>query len=106
MSTNLLTLSLYSSALDGFEGAIRPKQARQKEAEWKAWDPKDPVVQSWLQGTTGVPLIDANMRELVQSGFMSNRGRQNVASFLIKDLPYYDWRIGAEFFVCLHPTSR
>lgn len=29
---------------------------------------------------------------------MSNRGRQNVASFLIKDLPYYDWRIGAEYF--------
>jgi len=87
--------------LDGFEGAINPKAARQKENKWKPWDPKDRVLKSWLNGTTGIPLIDANMRELVQTGYMSNRGRQNVASFLIKDLAYYDWRIGAEYFEAL-----
>lgn len=48
-------------------------------------------------GKTGVPFVDANMRELAATGFMSNRGRQNVASFLTKDLGL-DWRMGAEWF--------
>ncbi|MGK7889079.1 MAG: DASH family cryptochrome, partial [Leptolyngbyaceae cyanobacterium] len=51
----------------------------------------------WQSGTTGYPLVDANMRELAATGFMSNRGRQNVASFLTKNLGI-DWRIGAEWF--------
>ncbi|CAM9564714.1 unnamed protein product, partial [Heterosigma akashiwo] len=49
------------------------------------------------EGRTGYPFIDANMRELRATGFMSNRGRQNVASFLCNDLGL-DWRLGAEFF--------
>lgn len=48
-------------------------------------------------GDTGVGLVDANMRELNETGFMSNRGRQVVASFLTIDL-YIDWRLGAEYF--------
>ncbi len=44
-----------------------------------------------------MPFVDANMRELALTGFMSNRGRQNVASFLTKDLGL-DWRLGAEWF--------
>ena len=51
----------------------------------------------WQQGQTGFPLVDANMQELLQTGFMSNRGRQNVASFLTKNLGI-DWRMGAEWF--------
>jgi deoxyribodipyrimidine photo-lyase len=51
----------------------------------------------WLEGETGVPFIDANMRELNLTGFMSNRGRQNVASFLVKDL-HVNWQMGAEYF--------
>ncbi|MEL6655099.1 MAG: DASH family cryptochrome [Bacteroidota bacterium] len=51
----------------------------------------------WLEGETGVPFIDANMRELNLTGFMSNRGRQNVASFLVKDLKV-NWQMGAEYF--------
>lgn len=51
----------------------------------------------WCQGNTGIPFIDANMRELALTGFMSNRGRQNVASFLVKDLGL-DWRWGAWWF--------
>ncbi|MCO5570011.1 hypothetical protein L7F22_023726 [Adiantum nelumboides] len=54
----------------------------------------------WALYKTGVPLIDANMKELAMTGFMSNRGRQNVASLLTKDL-YYDWRLGAEWFESL-----
>ena len=51
----------------------------------------------WIAGRTGVPFIDANMRELALTGFMSNRGRQNVASFLVNDLSV-DWRMGADYF--------
>ncbi|MCC5919498.1 MAG: DASH family cryptochrome [Cyclobacteriaceae bacterium] len=51
----------------------------------------------WKDGETGVPFIDANMRELKLTGFMSNRGRQNVASFLVKDLKI-DWTWGAAWF--------
>ena len=51
----------------------------------------------WQTGHTGFPLVDANMRELAATGFMSNRGRQNVASFLTKNLGI-DWRMGAEWF--------
>ncbi len=56
--------------------------------------------QAWAEGKTGVPFIDANMRELSATGFMSNRGRQNVASFLVKDLKW-EWRMGAEWFESL-----
>ncbi|MGF1541656.1 MAG: DASH family cryptochrome [Pleurocapsa sp.] len=51
----------------------------------------------WRQGKTGYPLVDANMRELAATGFMSNRGRQNVASFLTKNLGI-NWQMGAEWF--------
>ncbi len=56
-----------------------------------------PRFEQWQQGKTGFPLVDANMRELAATGFMSNRGRQNVASFLTKNLGI-DWRMGAEWF--------
>lgn len=51
----------------------------------------------WIEGRTGIPFIDANMRELALTGFMSNRGRQNVASFLVKDL-HVNWQMGADYF--------
>ncbi|CAD5964145.1 Cryptochrome DASH [Planktothrix tepida] len=56
--------------------------------------------ESWKTGMTGFPLIDANMRELALTGFMSNRGRQNVASFLTKNLGIH-WKMGAEWFESL-----
>lgn len=55
------------------------------------------LLQKWIDGQTGVPFIDANMLELKHTGFMSNRGRQNVASFLVKDL-LVNWQMGAEYF--------
>lgn len=61
--------------------------------DWQRFD-------HWREGTTGFPLVDANMRELSATGFMSNRGRQNVASFLTKNLGI-DWRMGAEWFESL-----
>ena len=55
------------------------------------------LFKKWCNGKTGEPFIDANMRELKQTGFMSNRGRQNVASYLIHELAL-DWRLGARWF--------
>lgn len=52
---------------------------------------------AWQNGQTGNDFIDANMLELKYTGFMSNRGRQNVASFLCNDLKL-DWRYGAAYF--------
>ena len=55
------------------------------------------MLNHWINGTTGVPFIDANMIELKLTGFMSNRGRQNVASYFCNDL-CLDWRYGAAYF--------
>lgn len=58
-------------------------------------DPK--LLKLWAEGRTGLPFIDANMRELNQTGYMSNRGRQVTASFLINELEV-NWQMGAEYF--------
>lgn len=58
------------------------------------------ALQRWITGATGAPFIDANMRELSSTGFMSNRGRQNVASYLVNDLKV-NWQMGAEYFESL-----
>ncbi|CDS00060.1 related to Deoxyribodipyrimidine photo-lyase [Sporisorium scitamineum] len=101
--------------LGGFERATDPRQAAKKMEDgwWRKWDPlkdgPEHEMTRLLDGRTGIPFIDANILELRESGFMSNRGRQNVASFLSKDLGY-DWRIGAEFFqshlIDYDPTSN
>jgi deoxyribodipyrimidine photo-lyase len=54
----------------------------------------------WANGRTGQAFIDANMTELNKTGFMSNRGRQNVASYLVNDLKV-NWQMGAEYFESL-----
>ncbi|GAA4055919.1 DASH family cryptochrome [Flavobacterium chungnamense] len=54
-------------------------------------------LQEWINGETGVDFVDANMIELKLTGFMSNRGRQNVASYICNDLKL-DWRYGAAYF--------
>ncbi|XP_031374590.1 cryptochrome DASH, chloroplastic/mitochondrial isoform X2 [Punica granatum] len=71
---------------------------RKVQHKWSQ-DPK--LFESWREGRTGYPLIDANMLELSITGFMSNRGRQIVCSFLVRDMGI-DWRMGAEWFeTCL-----
>lgn len=62
----------------------------------RSW-PKLREFQAWIHGETGQPFVDANMRELKNTGFMSNRGRQNVASYLIHDLRL-PWVLGAAYF--------
>jgi len=58
------------------------------------------LFEKWTAGKTGIPFVDANMRELNSTGYMSNRGRQNVASFLVKDMKI-NWVWGAEYFESL-----
>jgi deoxyribodipyrimidine photo-lyase len=65
-----------------------------KDVTWRA---DDEAFRRWANGTTGIPFVDANMRELNRSGYMSNRGRQNVASMLAKSLKL-DWRMGGAYF--------
>lgn len=64
------------------------------------WQENWSIFETWCEGQTGYPLIDANMRELKTTGFMSNRGRQNVASFLTKNLGI-NWQMGAQWFESL-----
>jgi len=71
--------------LDGPQGKTKPWRNDAKQFEM------------WKQGKTGHPLVDANMVELKTTGFMSNRGRQIVASFLTKDMQL-DWRLGGAYF--------
>jgi deoxyribodipyrimidine photo-lyase len=65
------------------------------EAPLPSHDPEN--FARWCRGETGQPFIDAGMRELASTGYLSNRMRQNVASYLIHDLAC-DWRAGAAWF--------
>ncbi|HRK03450.1 MAG TPA: FAD-binding domain-containing protein, partial [Oligoflexia bacterium] len=62
------------------------------------WENDEKLFKKWKSGETGFPLVDAGMRELVQTGRMHNRVRMVVASFLVKDL-HIDWRWGERFFM-------
>lgn len=62
--------------------------------------PHDDRFARWCNGTTGQPLVDAAMRELAATGFMSNRMRQIVASYLVHDLRG-DWRMGERWFASM-----
>ena len=61
------------------------------------WRRDDADLATWKAGRTGIPVVDAGMRQLVREGWMHNRARLLTASFLTKDL-YLDWRLGAAHF--------
>jgi len=65
--------------------------------EEKQWSKDLSLFGTWLEGKTNDAFVNANMRELTKTGWMSNRGRQNVASYLVHDLNI-DWRMGAAAF--------
>lgn len=62
------------------------------------WQNQPARLRAWQQGLTGYPIVDAGMRELWHTGYMHNRVRMIVASFLVKDL-LIDWREGAAWFL-------
>ena len=61
------------------------------------WSKSKESFKKWCEGETGFPIVDAGMRQLNQTGFMHNRVRMVVASFLTKDL-HMDWRLGEKYF--------
>lgn len=75
-----------------------PQDNFRKEFNSFTWNNEDAHLQRWQKGMTGYPLVDAGMRELWATGYMHNRLRMVVASFLTKDL-LIDWRIGADWFL-------
>jgi deoxyribodipyrimidine photo-lyase len=62
------------------------------------WENSKELFQAWCEGQTGYPIVDAGMRQLNQTGWMHNRVRMIVASFLVKDL-LIDWRWGENYFM-------
>jgi len=70
-------------------GGIRDKDV--------TWSYDKALYKRWIQGNTGIPFIDAHQKELLTTGFMSNRGRVNSASFFTRDYQI-DWRWGAAWF--------
>ncbi len=86
----------YQQALFHFpelaDGPYRP--------QWKhfPWEDDPQRLGAWQQGLTGMPIIDAAMRQLLESGWMHNRCRMIVASYLVKDL-IVDWRHGETAFM-------
>lgn len=78
-----------------------PHSAREDlRPEWKhlRYDEPGELFEAWREGRTGFPIVDAGMRELRATGFMHNRVRMIVASFLVKDLHVW-WRHGARHFM-------
>ncbi|WP_299117345.1 DASH family cryptochrome [uncultured Winogradskyella sp.] len=64
------------------------------------WSTNKNLIEKWINGETQSDFVNANMIELKETGWMSNRGRQNVASYFAKELKL-DWRIGAAYFESL-----
>src|SRR6185312_14715722 len=77
------------------EAARHELQERYRQLEW---DTDEELLDAWRDGRTGYPLVDAGMRQLRATGWMHNRARLVVGSFLTKDLQL-DWRAGEAWFM-------
>jgi deoxyribodipyrimidine photo-lyase len=64
------------------------------------WETDTERFEQWVEGRTPEPFVNANMIEMKKTGWMSNRGRQNVASYFAKNMKM-DWRMGAAYFESL-----
>ena len=69
-----------------------------RDLQAMAWENDEAAFEAWCKGQTGYPIVDAAMRQLWQTGWMHNRARMIVASFLVKDL-LVDWRWGERWFM-------
>jgi deoxyribodipyrimidine photo-lyase len=86
-----------------FHAAILAEHPRVAREAWRPeyraldWNDDPDGFSAWCAGRTGYPLVDAGMRQLAAAGWVHNRVRMVVASFLVKDL-WIDWRAGERFF--------
>jgi deoxyribodipyrimidine photo-lyase len=74
-----------------------PQSSLRPEFEAMPWESDPEALERWSDGLTGFPLVDAGMRQLAATGWMHNRARLIVGSFLCKDL-LFDWRDGEAVF--------
>jgi deoxyribodipyrimidine photo-lyase len=93
----LLWREFYKHILVGYPRVSRHRAFR-PETEALAWRNAPEELAAWQQGRTGLPIIDAAMRQLLETGWMHNRLRMVVAMFLTKNL-LIDWREGERFFM-------
>ncbi|WP_460126550.1 deoxyribodipyrimidine photo-lyase [Pseudomonas sp. S2_C03] len=93
----LLWREFYKHILVGYPRVSRHRAFR-PETEALAWRKAPKELQAWQQARTGLPIIDAAIRQLLETGWMHNRLRMIVAMFLTKNL-LIDWREGERFFM-------
>ncbi|MBI1305067.1 MAG: deoxyribodipyrimidine photo-lyase [Bacteroidetes bacterium] len=94
-STELIWREFYASILFHFPEVVG--RCFKPEYENIPWRSDDDHLEKWKRGITGIPLVDAGMRELNNTGLMHNRVRMVVSSFLTKNL-LIDWRYGEAYF--------
>jgi deoxyribodipyrimidine photo-lyase len=91
----LVWREFYSAILEEHPHVLR--RSFRPEYDAMQWNDDPERFQAWCAGETGYPFVDAAMRQLAREGWMHNRARMVVASFLTKDL-LIDWRRGERFF--------
>jgi len=92
----LIWREFYAAILEAHPRVLR--SAFRPEYDALRWNDDEPGFAAWCEGRTGYPFVDAAMRQLRATGWMHNRARMVVASFLAKDL-LIDWRRGERFFM-------
>ncbi len=95
--SELIWREFYRHVMIGFPRVCK-HQAFKAATEQLPWQHDEALFEVWCTGRTGFPIVDAGMRQLVQTGWMHNRLRMVVAMFLSKDL-FIDWRWGERFFM-------
>jgi deoxyribodipyrimidine photo-lyase len=95
--TELAWRDFYGMVLMQFPFVVRHEFAERYRGTLE-WAQPGEQLEAWKQGRTGFPLVDAGMRELLATGWMHNRVRMVVGSFLTKDL-HLDWRLGEAWFM-------
>jgi deoxyribodipyrimidine photo-lyase len=80
--------------------AVSAADYRPRHDRWRTGRAAEADAAAWREGRTGYPVVDAAMRQLREEGWLHNRARLLVASFLVKTL-YVDWRVGAAHFLDL-----
>lgn len=93
----LVWREFYRHLIDAFPHLCMGR-AFKSETESILWSTRDDHFEAWCTGRTGIPIVDAGMRQLVGTGWMHNRVRMVTAMFLTKNL-FIDWRRGEQFFM-------
>jgi deoxyribodipyrimidine photo-lyase len=95
--SELLWREFYIHIMVGFPRVCK-NRAFQPSTEAVRWNDNPIHFEAWTQGRTGVPIVDAGMRQLLRDGWVHNRVRMVVAMYLTKNL-FLDWRLGESWFM-------